>query len=94
MTFIVKTLQTGQINISYDWAFDKEATDALALFGELSVQRGENLERKRIIKLLETDALKPCDEDCGYRCECFAKYEAIYFIKRIQETAFIKKESK
>lgn len=41
-------------------------------------------ERERIMKLLEGYANAECDEYCGYKCECFGKYEAQAFIALIK----------
>ena len=43
------------------------------------------IERERIIKLLEPYANAKCDEYCGYSCECYGKYEAKRFIALIKE---------
>lgn len=44
-------------------------------------------ERERICKILEKYALRKCDPECSYRCECFGKFEAMRFIELIRETA-------
>lgn len=56
MSFTVSKLENGRVKLSSNWAFEQSDSDALDLFAELSVQRGEQLERERIIKLLEGDA--------------------------------------
>lgn len=53
MSFTISKLEDGRVKLSYNWAFEQSDKDALDLFAELSVQRGEALERERIIKLLE-----------------------------------------
>ena len=56
MSFTVSKLEDGRVRLFYDWAFEQSDKDALELFAELSVQRGEALERERIIKILEANA--------------------------------------
>lgn len=46
--------------------------------------QGRIEERERIIALLEPYVTAGCDERCEWSCECFAKYEAEYFIKLIK----------
>lgn len=46
---------------------------------------GQTTAKARIIQLLETYALRECDEWCAAGCECYAKYEAMHLIERIRE---------
>ena len=63
-----------------DNTFTKEDVKAIDEFVKINVDK----ERERIMKLLEGYANAECDEYCGYKCECFGKYEAQAFIALIK----------
>ena len=78
------------------WKDDDEVTTtygSIQLSLEQAHAAGIKTEQERIIKVLEKYALRECDPECGYSCECFGKYEAMHFIECIRETALIKGEA-